>query len=139
LFPLFKVVKHAAHRRKRKIRFDLLPRPSLHLTLVFSNQFEKADDLLPRRRFAERMSLKTRKGSLLDDCDDSAVTISPNVTASEAVTGRDHFLRDDVVAGRVSVSHEVRGAGRLCVAPEEESNQEIPGIAVRQARQVLSG
>ncbi len=60
----------------------------MHSTLVFSNQFEKADDLLSRRRFAERMSLKTRKGSLLDDCDDSAVTISPNVTASEAVTGR---------------------------------------------------
>jgi len=60
----------------------------LHSTLVVSNQFEKADDLLSRRRFAERMSLKTRKGSLLDDCDDSAVTISPNATASEAVTGR---------------------------------------------------
>ncbi len=29
-----------------------------------------------------------RKGSLLDDCDNSAVTISPNTTASKAVTGR---------------------------------------------------
>ncbi len=52
---------------------------------------------------------------------------------------RDRILRDDVVAGRVSVSHEVRGAGRLCVAPEGESNQEILGIAVREARQVMSG
>src|SRR5439155_16220940 len=50
--------------------------------------FEKTDDLLSRRRFAERMSLETRKENLLDDCDDSAVTISPNTTASKAVTGR---------------------------------------------------
>jgi len=70
-------MKQAARRPKRKTRFDPLPRPCLRSTLVFGDQFEKADDLLSRRRLAERMSLETRKGNLLDDCDDSAVTISP--------------------------------------------------------------
>src|SRR6266853_4885158 len=57
IVPSVKFVKHAAHRPKRTIRFDPLPRPCLHSTLVFSNQFEKVDDLLSRRRFAEGMSL----------------------------------------------------------------------------------
>jgi hypothetical protein len=70
------------------MRFDPLPRPYLHSKQVFSNYFEKADDLLSRRRFAEGMSLETRKGSLLDDCDDSAVTNFLHPTALRAVTGR---------------------------------------------------
>src|SRR5438034_2044861 len=130
---------NAAHSWKRKIRFDPLPQPCLHSTLVFSNQFEKADDLLPRRRFAERMSLETRKGSLLDDCDDSAVTISPNTTASKAVTGR--AITSFVMTSWPAAFRLARGTrrGPTLRRARGESNQEIPGIAVRQVRQVMSG
>jgi len=69
------------------------------------------------------MSLETRKGRLLDECDDFSGHDLPNATASEAVTGRAITSFWWRVVGRVFVSHEVRGAGRLCVAPEGESNQ----------------
>ena len=62
--------------------------------------------------------------------------ISPNPTALKAVTGR----ADDVVAGRF-VSHDVktRGAGRHAKSRPKENLQEIPGNAVRQIGQIMSG
>jgi len=99
--------------------------------------------LLSRRRLAEEKFLGTQRGSSLRGsllhCDDSAVTNLPNATVSDAVTGR-AITSFVMTRGRPRFRlAQVRGAGRLCVAPEGESNQEILGIAVRQARQVMSG
>src|SRR5437773_11476272 len=77
LFPLFKFMKRGTRVVAKDPFRSVSATFSAFNTGLFSSQFEKADDLLSRRRFAERMPLETQKGSLLDDCDDSAVTISP--------------------------------------------------------------
>jgi hypothetical protein len=125
-------MKHAARRPKRKTRFDPLPRPSLRSTLVFGNQFEKADDLLPRRRLAERMSLETRKRRLFDACDDSPVTNPPNATASEAVTGR-------AITSFVMTSWPAAFPSRTKYEARADFASRPKGNLIRRYRELLSG
>ncbi len=78
------------------------------------------------------MSLEARKGSLLDDCDDSAVTFSPILTASKAVTGR-------AITSFVTTSWPAAFPSRTMYEARADFASRPKGNLIRRYRELLSG
>ena len=78
------------------------------------------------------MSLEARKGSLLDDCDDSAVTFSPILTASKAVTGR-------AITSFVMTSWPAAFPSRTMYEARADFASRPKGNLIRRYRELLSG
>ncbi len=78
------------------------------------------------------MSLETRKGSLLDDCDNSAVTNIPHPTALKAVTGR-------AITSFVMTSWSAAFPSRTRYEARADFASRPKGNLIRRYRELLSG